>query len=174
VLEVVVSAFLNPLYHEPFQLVKFTHHKGQVIAFHLRAYVLFYRINFHKEHSQELILTLQRIDNHRNNILKNEVLLIPKVINPIDRSPGQGRNKVVKIQILIIPTKTHLNQLEHFRQNPINLLNLLFLMLLFKHLILKPPRLYHRYFPHLYHRYSTLNQSNIFYCKLISLTTEKV
>lgn len=174
VLEVVVSALLNPFHDESLQLVKLTHHKGQVIALHLRAYIFLYRINFHKEHGQELILALQRIDNHGNDILENEVLLIPKVVDTIDRPSGQGGYKVVKIQVLVIATKTHLDQLEHFRQNAINLLNLLFLMLLLKHFILEPTRLYHGNFPHFYHCYGTFNQTDIFNGELVSLTAEKV
>lgn len=85
-LEVVVSALLDFFHHKPFQLVELAHHKSQVVAFHLCANVFFNGINFHEEHREELIFGVQTVHDHRNHILQNKVLLIPKVVNTVNGS----------------------------------------------------------------------------------------
>jgi hypothetical protein len=161
VLEVVVSAFLDFLNHEPFQPVEFAHHESQVVALHLRAYVLFDGVNLHEEHGEKLVFGVQTVHDHGYDILQNEVLLISKVINSVNGPSCQCGKEIIKVEVGVVATEVGFYEFEHFGQDAVDFFDLLLLVFFLKHFVLEPTRLYHRYLPHLDHGYGLANQLDV-------------
>ena len=106
--------------------------------------------------------------------MEDEVLLVPKVINAIDGAPGESGDKVIEVKKLIIPDEIGLDQFEHLTQNPINLLNLVLLVLLLINFVLEAPGLDHGHLPNFDHAKRLVNQLDVLQRKLVSLLAEEI
>ncbi len=173
-LEVVVSAFLDFLYYEPFQSVELAHYKSQVVAFHLCANVFLNGVDFHKEHGEELIFRVQTVHNHRSHILQNKVLFISKVVNAVNGSACECGYKVVEVKILVISTEVGFDEFEHFGEDAVDFFHLLLLVFFFKDFILEATGFNHGDFPHFDHGDSLTNKFDVFDGELIGVFAKEV